>query len=265
MSGRLVYAYGVVGAARRPGVAGTWPRLPGGGRPRLIELGSKRWLVAADVPAADYGAGGLADRIHDLEWVAACGVAHHDTLARLARRLTVVPFRVFTVFESDSRAVAAAARRRRMLDRTFTRVAGCREWVVRAVHDPEADTDSVSNGAGAPGRRSSGTAYLLARAASRRARSRPPRGAITLIRSLSADLGRVARRAIRRRPEPGQGVLLDIALLVPRGREEALHRAVRRWTTRLADRGCRVWQTGPWPPYSFVSGGRANRPADRRG
>jgi hypothetical protein len=76
---------------------------------------------------------------------------------------------------------------------------------------------------------------------------------VTLARELAAALSAKARATSRRRPSEATGLLLDMALLVPRGRERDVLRIIRGWTPRFAGRGCRVWQTGPWPPYSFVT------------
>ena len=259
MSESLVYAYGVARGARRPSLGRGSPRLPGGGVPRALPVSPRLWLVVADVPAADFQGEALDRRMHDVDWLSRCGVAHHGVIARLGQQRAVVPFRVFTVFRTGERAVAGAARRRRLLERTLDRVDGCREWVVRAAASP------LAGDRGPRLEARSGTEYLLTRAARRRSGPRPPSGASRLVRALASEASGIAKQVVRRRPAAEHGVLLDLALLVPRGREAALSRTLRRWTPRLAERGCRVWRTGPWPPYSFASAGRSSSRAGRRG
>jgi hypothetical protein len=259
VSASLVYAYGVVRAARRPAIGKDWPRLPKAGRPRALPAGPRLWLLVADVPAEDFEGAALQARIEDLEWLARCGVAHHEAIVRASRRLSIVPFRLFTVFRTEARALEEAARLKGRLERAIERVNGCREWVVRAAVDPDAPVQPARG----PAR--TGTEYLLSRAATRRDVRRPSPGAAKLARELAASVSAHAKRTVRRPPTAEQGVLLDMALLVPRGREPDVSRTLRRWMPKLAERGCRVWQTGPWPPYSFVSVGRSGSRAGRRG
>lgn len=259
MTRSLVYVYGVVRSRTRPAIARDWSRLPGGGAPRVLPAGPRLWLLVADVPAAGFQGDALHNRINDVDWLARCGAAHHDAVVRASRRSTVVPFRLFTLFRTEARALAEAARLRRGIERAMDRVAGCREWVVRAAVDP----DAAAGPPEAPA--SSGTEYLFRRAAVRRHGRRPPRGASTLVRGLVDAVSAQARRTARRPADSDSGVLLDLALLVPRGRERGLGRIVRHWSTRFAALGCRVWTSGPWPPYSFVSVGRSGARSDRGG
>jgi len=258
VSRSLVYAYGVVRSGKRPATGRDWPRLPGGGPPRVLSVGPRLWLLVADVPAGDFQGDALHDRINDVDWLARCGAAHHDAVVKASRRSTFVPFRLFTLFRTDARALAEATRLRRGIERAMDRVDGCREWVVRAAVDP--DSTAVRQPASA----ASGTEYLLRRAAVRRRGRRPPRGAPALARRLADAAGALARRTARRPASADTGVLLDLALLVPRRRERDLERTVRDWSAKFAALGCRVWSTGPWPPYSFVSVGRSAGSAGRR-
>lgn len=253
----LVYVYGALRAPARPRFGSGWPGVPGAGSPRAVAAGRNLWLLAADVPAAAFTSEAAGEGMGDVEWIARCAAAHHDVIARAMRRWTIVPFRPFSLFQTDARAVAEVARRRRAIDRAIARVAGCREWVVRAAIDPAAAA------AAAPPRAASGTAYLMGRAAARRQAGRVPAGAARLAGGLASAVGAHARAAVRRQASAGDGVLLDLALLVRRDREARVRAAIRGWKPRLAAQGCRVWQTGPWPPYSFValeSGGKARRP-----
>ena len=51
-------------------------------------------------------------------------------------------------------------------------------------------------------------------------------------------------------------VLLDAVFLVPARGARRFQSAVERAQTSLAENGCEVTLTGPWPPYHFVDGGR---------
>jgi hypothetical protein len=241
----VIYAHCAVRAATRPSVNDRWPRMPGGGVPRPLAIGSELWLLVSTVPATAYEEGGLATRLTDVEWLAQCGVAHHDVIARAARTHPVAPFRLLTLFRSEERATAEASRLRTKIERALARVSNRREWVIR-----------VAAVAGtAPARRTkptSGTSYLLERAAQSRAVATAPPGARRAARQLVAELKEYADQIVTR-PSEATHVLYDGALLVSREREADLGNVVRQWEPRLAPVGCRVSLTGPWPPYSFVS------------
>ncbi|HZM92332.1 MAG TPA: GvpL/GvpF family gas vesicle protein [Vicinamibacterales bacterium] len=256
----LIYAHCAVRARSRP-VTARWPRMPRGGSPRALDLGNGLWVIVSTVPGKEYESG-LARRLSDVEWLAECGVAHHEVIARAAHGRGVAPFRLLTLFRSDDRAIAEVTRLRARIERALDRVNDRREWVVRVAAVAQARRPKnrpISR---------SGTSYLMERAAQS---SRWRAGAA----SASADARRVARALIAalneyadqvvQRPSEAAHVLYDGALLVSREREHDLGNVVRQWAPRLAPVGCRVSLTGPWPPYSFVSldGRRSGASHDR--
>jgi len=243
--GDLVYAHCALRSTTRPAVTGRWPRMPGGSAPRVLAVGEGLWVIASTVPSPEYDESGLATRLSDVEWVAECGVAHHDVIARAARVHAVAPFRLLTLFRSEARLVEEVVRLRSRIDRALDRVDDRREWVVRVA--------AVARTPKPPRARSkSGTSYLMARASQPRRSSAPSPIARRVARELVAELKAFADQVVRR-PSDAAHVLYDGALLVSRAREAELGNAVRQWAPRLAPVGCRVSLTGPWPPYSFVS------------
>jgi len=219
--------------------------MPGGSVPRPLAIGSGVWLLVSTVPAQEYEESGLATRLTDAEWLAQCGVAHHDVIARAARAHAVAPFRLLTLFRSEERAVEEATRLKTRIGRALARVNDRREWVVRV---------AAVSGPAKPRRpgATSGTSYLMARASESRATAGATPDARRAARELVADLKRCADQVVTR-PSEAAHVLYDGALLVSRERESDLGNVVRQWEPRLAPVGCRVSLTGPWPPYSFVS------------
>ena len=99
------YIYGVVQATRAPSLAGVPVGLSGAGRPRALRAGRDRWVVVADVPLEQYGEKALADGLQDLDWVASRAMAHEAVVEHLARRASVVPMKLFTIFLTDDRAI----------------------------------------------------------------------------------------------------------------------------------------------------------------
>jgi hypothetical protein len=241
----LIYAHCALRARSRPAVTARWPRMPNGGMPRVLDLGDGLWVLVSTVPGREYESG-LANRLTDVEWLAACGGAHHDVIARAARGHGVAPFRLLTLFRSDERVIAEVTRQRARITRALDRVNDRREWVVRVAAVPQAGTQEKRRTA------RSGTSYLLERAARPSGRRTASPDARRVARELIADLKECADQVVLR-PCEAAHLLYDGALLVSREREHDLGNVVRQWAPRLAPVGCRVSLTGPWPPYSFVS------------
>jgi hypothetical protein len=241
----LIYAHCALRATTRPAVTDRWPRMPGGSVPRPLAIGSGVWLLVSTVSALEYEEIGLATRMSDAEWLAQCGVAHHDVIARAARTHAVAPFRLLTLFRSEARAIEEATRLKTRIARALARVNDRREWVVRvaAVSSPVRSRRTKPT---------TGTSYLMARASESRAVAAATAGARRVARELVSELKGFADQIVAR-PSEAAHVLYDGALLVSREREVDLGRVVRQWQPRLAPVGCRVSLTGPWPPYSFVS------------
>jgi hypothetical protein len=241
--------------------------MPRGGLPRALDLGNGLWVVVSTVPGKEYESG-LAGRVSDVEWLAACGVAHHEVIARAAHGHGVAPFRLLTLFRSEDRALAEVTQLRARIERALDRVNDRREWVVRVAAVSQAHTSKERPVARARARSSSGTSYLMERAAqpsSRRAGAASASAdARRVARALIAELNEYADQVVQR-PSEAAHVLYDGALLVSREREHDLGNVVRQWAPRLAPVGCRVSLTGPWPPYSFVSldGRRSSASHDR--
>jgi hypothetical protein len=253
----VIYAHCALRAKSRPAVTARWPRMPRGSAPRVLDLGDGLWVIVSTVPGREY-ASELAVRLSDVEWLAECGVAHHDVIARAAQGHSVAPFRLLTLFRSDDRVLAEVARLRSRIARALDRVDDRREWVVRVAAVSAGEKPQKRQ----PAR--SGTSYLMARAAARPRRPDATPGARRVARELVAELKAYADRVVQR-PSEAAHVLYDGALLVSRARERDLGIAVRQWAPRLAPVGCRISLTGPWPPYSFVrlDGRRASAKDDR--
>lgn len=241
----LIYAHCALRATTRPVVTDRWPRMPEGSAPRALAIGPGLWLLVSIVPAAAYEESGRAARLADVEWLAQCGVAHHDVIARAARTHAVAPFRLLTLFRSEERATEEATRLKAKIARALARVADRREWVIRVA--------AVSAATKLPRRKpTSGTSYLMERASRPRAVAGATRSARRAAKELIAELKACADQIVTR-PSEAAHVLYDGALLVSREKEADLGHMVRQWEPRLAPVGCRVSLTGPWPPYSFVS------------
>jgi hypothetical protein len=161
-----------------------------------------------------------------------------------------VPMKLFTIFESDERALAYVRQQRRRLDRIVRRVAGRCEWGVRIrLASPPAPDRRAR-------RATSGTGYLAAKKQVRdTAHDQAIRGQ-SRANAAFATLASKAAEAERHSPPAGgrvpSRVLLDAAFLVDTGRVEPFRAVTRRLTRELKGEGFSLELTGPWPPYNFI-------------
>ena len=247
--GRAALCY-VYCAAEGPPATLPSTGLPGASPPRVVALDSLA-LIVSDVASETYAAGVLESRLSDLDWVAAAGAAHHEVIDAVADAGAVVlPFRLFTLFSTAEKAASTLRAKRAAMDRTFDRIRGKQEWVLRiGAPDPARATTTAP----APAGRDSGTSFLQAKSAARReAAARATRVKEDAAAAYEA-LEHLADEAKRRPIESGGTLMLDAAFLVPPARVEAMHETLSRRAERLLSDGCPVSLTGPWPPYSFAS------------
>jgi hypothetical protein len=226
--------------------------MPDGDAPRAVSLTQDITLVASDVPATTYRTETIESRLQDLDWVARCGAAHHGVADGLAPKYTVVPFRLFTLFSSEEKAVATLSRAARRIDEALEAVKGKAEWVLRITKpDPALAMSAEGAPAGAPA--TAGTSFLAQKAAAKHAAADLAARIRRDVGGVFATLAEIADRSTERAVEPATGLLLDAAFLVPSGQITAFKRALENGARELLRSGCRVSLTGPWPPYSFAA------------
>lgn len=243
------YLYCLVQSAEPPQAGPAPLGLPGLSEPRLLPAGDGVWLAVADAPLPEYGAESIQEHLQDLDWVSSRALAHEAVVEHFGRGGTVVPFKLFTLFSSDERALAHIRADRERLDHVFKRIAGCQEWGVRVRFDESRAREVLAREAGEPAS-ASGTAFLLRKKTERDA-SR------TLAARLRSEMGEVfsdlaGQAADARRRDPVAPLLLDGAFLVPADLAGEFERTVGRWAERLAGQACEMTLTGPWPPYNFI-------------
>ena len=257
-AGPATYLYALVESAAEPDGAETPPGLPGTGRLRWLAVGKGLWLGAADAPLERYDTAAIEKGLKDLQWVSSCAVAHERVIEHVSRLGTVIPMKLFTLFTSDTRAVAHVARSRARLRALLRRLAGRQEWGIRvSVDDVKARAAARQTAERAAEGLTTGARFLTLKGReNREVREIVDRGRGEAA-AVFADAERHADQTRRREPaaaEPGLRLLLDAAFLVPVGKAGAFREAVRRQAERLAPRGYRVVLTGPWPAYNFVAG-----------
>ena len=252
------YLYCLVTADRRPSLTGAPRGLPGTGLLRAVEAGDGLWLIVGDAPRTAYGTEPIERNLRDLEWVALRGAAHARVIEYFARRTTTLPMKLFTLFNSDERAIAHVRGDAGRIRRVLTRVAGHEEWGVRVRLDAALVRKRTARRPAPSGDdRRAGTQFLLAKKQARDVAREVMREGRAAVEEAFEELANLAD-ATRRLPADLEGtrVVLDAALLVPAGRLVSFKRRARRAAAELAARGYRLSLTGPWPAYNFVGDGR---------
>ena len=254
------YVYCVVRSDRRPVLRRVSGGVPGASPPRVLDAGGGLWLIAADVPEAEYGEPAIARGLKHLDWVSKRAMGHEAVVEHFLRARAVVPMQLFTIFKADDRAVEHVRRDRRRIGRVVERIGGHVEWGLRLTWDEQAARASVEK-AHRPRRRdgaATGVEYLARKRdvleVNRALLAEAQAAASRLYRDLSAHASEAQRRtSTEQQSAPGSRLLLDAAYLVPARRAAAFRRALRQRARKLAVPGVVVSLTGPWPPYNFIS------------
>jgi len=223
---------------------------------RALDAGDGLWLVVGDAPLARYGGAPLEARLRDLEWVASCAAAHEAVVEFAARSATTIPLKLFTLFNTDERAVEHIRRMRHAVDCVVGRVAGRQEWGVRVhLDEVKARRQRLASARRATAGVSTGTRFLVLKKEQQQAiREALARGRED-VEAAFESLAGVADDARRRPPDSVEGaarLVLDAAFLLAPTRLTRFKKAARATATRLARHGYELTLSGPWPPYNFV-------------
>jgi len=264
-SGSATYVYGVVKVAARAKavalkIAKGAKGLPEGEPPRLIDAGGDYRLVVSTVPLPTYSAESIEGKLRDLDWIGVAAAAHEMVLEGAAESGTVVPMKLFTIFNDDARAIAHVVRMKRELDRVVTKIAGCDEWGLRILFDEgqaleRKRAEQMAKDARTP---VSGTSFLLRKKAQEETRRVLTFEAKEEVDGLFDRLKRASKKAVRRPPpnrELAGRVLLDAVFLVPRKGTSTFKSTIAGTAEELVREGYQITLTGPWPAYSFVEAG----------
>jgi hypothetical protein len=256
----VIYLYGFApaGAPTPPAaLAGI-----GGGVVELVDADGVRAIVTR-LPPAEYGADIIESRLDDLGWVGEQGLAHERVVLWFVDQTDILPARLFSLYADEAALLGALADRANHIRAELERLAGRREWNLKAAYDKaelgrhgsevsdELRRMDAEIEAAAPGRR-----YLLER-----------RRADVLKREVGVSARRLANglldglrpmaEAVHVLPLPAAGaeggtVVLAAALLVRREAEAKLRAEAGRRIGELEALGMQVSFSGPWAPYRFL-------------
>lgn len=188
----------------------------------------------------------LATNMENLDWLSEAGVRHQRVVSAIAEVADILPARFGTVFLDASSLKADLRKREKSLASDLRRIHGCDELGVKvfaavpALRLPEKKP-------------STGRGYLETKAALLR---RPPVGIdAEELKAFSAALRRISVAVSDGgRISGGQrGLQWQSSILLKRDNRKKLEAMLKKYSAKWADTG-KIECTGPWPPYSFVSG-----------
>jgi hypothetical protein len=255
------YVYGVTWAAgaRLP------ENLPGvdpGDDASLIAHGDLAAITSV-VSLSEFGEEELRGNLNDVEWLEQKARAHEHVLDEALARMTVVPMRLCTIYESEGRIRQMLERERLVFMEALDRLAGKTEWGVKVIAEPDAvERAAVGNGQDGDeaGAASAGVAYLRQRSRENRARERgteiAEEWAADAHELLAANASEALRNPLQNPELSGEigEMLLNGVYLVDDEEIDAFRHAVDDLNRRFSPKGVRAELTGPWPPYNFVKG-----------
>src|SRR5262245_7690902 len=230
MRGReATYVYCVVAASRPPRLSRVPSGLPGLGPVRLLDVDEGLFAAAADAPPEQYGEPALRRCLGDLDEISRAALAHQAVVASFASARAVLPMKLFTLFESDARAIEHVRAQHGRIALLVKRVAHHQEWGLRVIRDRAAVAPRKE-----PLRQMrSGLAYLAHKKAERDARQEPGVQAAsetldTLYDRLADFAGLAKRRPAGELRAPDARLLFDAAFLVPRAKASAFEALASR-------------------------------------
>jgi len=233
----------------------------GGGGVGLLDLGAVRGAVSA-VPASEFDPGVVAERVHDLDWVAEQGALHERVVTWFVDHGGILPVRLLTLYSGAEALEGAVSGRASAIAARLEELRGLREWDLKVSYDARVlrehlgeVSESVAElerelGLAAPGRR-----YLLERKRNQLVNEEVSRSARRLAEDVLEAVLPLSAGA-RRLPLPREAgelpVTLHAAFLVPDAGEAGARLRVEEQRERLRGIGIDVSFTGPWAPYRFL-------------
>ncbi|MFI6926338.1 GvpL/GvpF family gas vesicle protein [Nonomuraea spiralis] len=202
------------------------------------------------VSLAEFGEEALRRSMEDLAWLEETARTHHRVVEAVAALRPTAPVRLVTVYTGEAQVRELLDERHEQFDAVLARVAGRREWGVKAYAvpgraEPVADPQDAAPGA----------AYLNRRRAALRGREADWRRAAEHARAVHealmdvAVVGRCHRAQDPQLSGRREQMVLNGAYLVDDERAAEFAQVIED----VAERGVTVELVGPWAPYSFAA------------
>jgi hypothetical protein len=217
----------------------------------LVPCGELQAVVCT-VDLAEFGEEPLRRHLEDLAWVEELARTHDEVVRTVARRSTVAPMRLVTIYADDLRVQEQIGLLHDDLVAALDRVEGCAEWSVKVY----AEVAEQSRDQPARERATSGAAYLQRKRDQATARQSADEESAEVARRIHDALAGLADAARTLAPQDprlsgrSEPMVHNGAYLVPDEHADSFRTTVESLT---ADHpGMTVEVQGPWPPYSFA-------------
>jgi hypothetical protein len=244
-----VYAYGIVGGDRAPDLGGAPAGVPDTGPLRVLRAADGIHVVVADADPEKWTEAAIEEGLRDMDWVSERAVRHDEVLAHFLSAPALVPMKAFTLFRSDERAIEHTRAKEKDVREVLARVAGCVEWGVRLRFEGTAPRAAPA------AKPSSGAAFLQRKKNMQDAARNAHKAAFAAAREAAETIAALAKDTVLV-PSPevrsATPLLLEIALLVPRGKSAALEKTVAALAPELGKSAVGLELTGPWAPFHFA-------------
>ncbi|MGW2272853.1 GvpL/GvpF family gas vesicle protein [Streptomyces yangpuensis] len=215
-------------------------------------------FVISPVAHRVFNESALKAHFEDLRWLESVARAHHEVVQAVAAEATVLPLRMATVYEDDTRARQALGGQRRSFTRRMAALDGHTEYGVKIYLRPPA-ADGAAEPPGEAGAATPpttpGKAYLQRRRVQRNAREKVHEQARLAATAVEAVAARFTPQRVRHAPQSGalsgpQENVVNDAYLVPDGRAQQFRAGIEEAARDFPE--VRIEVTGPWAPYSFA-------------
>ena len=195
------------------------------------------------VPEAEF-AENLAKNMQDLDWLAAVTTRHQQVVSAIAEAADVLPARFGIEFLNDESLLSHIESRQALLKTDLERIRGKEEWGVKVFGLPIAPA--------AKKKIRSGKEYLQAKSAmTRHVTDRASPELVEFGKALQSIADNVAEGG--KLAAASRDLEFHKTILLKRANRKRLESLVRSYSKKWKNRK-RIECTGPWPPFSFVSG-----------
>ena len=201
------------------------------------------------VPEAEF-AQNLAKNMQDLDWLASVTMRHQQVISAIAEAADILPARFGIEFLNDESLRYHIAGRQSVLKADLDRIRGKEEWGVKVFGLPIM--------AAAPKKKiRSGKEYLRAKSALTRRvtdRANPElQGFAKALQSIADNIAEGGKFA-----STSRDLAFHKTILLKRSKRKRLESLIRNYSKKWKNKK-RIECTGPWPPFSFVSGPESGR------
>jgi Gas vesicle synthesis protein GvpL/GvpF len=242
----VIWLYGVVADAPEPPIASGVD-----GHPVRVHRHAGLSALVSQVPRERFSQEALTERLEDLESVELLARAHDAVLEAALATVTVVPFRLCTVYSSLHALDTMLAGEGLALSAALDRLDGMQEWGVKAFLRAPVPASGAEEAA-------SGIEYLTRKRERRDATAAGHEATETAVAQIHARLTECATASTLSRPHDRRlsgrdtEMVLNAAYLVPAEGVAAFRAIVDDLARRHEAEDVELELTGPWPPYHFV-------------